>query len=238
MPKFYVISDTHGFYNEMREALDEAGFDPNDKSNFLIGLGDYLDRGRQPREVMEYLMSLERKVLIRGNHDNLILDCLRREYPLGHDWHNGTAQSIIDLAPNATMFDEACKAVHNDILNFTKNMVNYFETKSFVFCHGYVPYYTESWRTASQKDWNEAMWMNSYDKVRNGHALDKCVVAGHYHASYGRYMREGKSEFGPNADHSPFYLDDKLIMIDACTAVSGKVNVLVLGDEFLESDDV
>ena len=25
MPKFFVLSDIHGFYNEMRKALDEVG---------------------------------------------------------------------------------------------------------------------------------------------------------------------------------------------------------------------
>jgi hypothetical protein len=41
-------------------------------------------------------------------------------------------------------------------------------------------------------------------------------------------------EFGEGADFSPYYYDDKLIAIDACTAYSGKVNVLVLEDDFLE----
>ena len=48
MPKFFVISDVHGFYNEMREALDEAGFDPNNENHLLISCGDNWDRGPQP----------------------------------------------------------------------------------------------------------------------------------------------------------------------------------------------
>ena len=27
MPKFFVVSDVHGFYDEMKNALDEAGFE-------------------------------------------------------------------------------------------------------------------------------------------------------------------------------------------------------------------
>lgn len=42
---------------------------------------------------------------------------------------------------------------------------------------------------------------------------------------------EGKPEWGEGADFSPFYYEDKLIRIDACTAYTGKVNVLVLEDD-------
>lgn len=45
MAKLFCISDVHGFYNEMREALDNAGFDPNNEEHWLISLGDIWDRG-------------------------------------------------------------------------------------------------------------------------------------------------------------------------------------------------
>lgn len=35
MPKFYICSDIHGFYDEFREALGKSGFDEN---NLTIGL--------------------------------------------------------------------------------------------------------------------------------------------------------------------------------------------------------
>lgn len=36
MPKFFVISDVHSFYTPMKEALDAAGFDPDDEDHWLI----------------------------------------------------------------------------------------------------------------------------------------------------------------------------------------------------------
>jgi hypothetical protein len=59
---------------------------------------------------------------------------------------------------------------------------------------------------------------------------EKTIVCGHWHASYGHVKFEHKgSEFGPDADFSPYY-GDRIIAMDACTAESGKVNVLVLED--------
>ena len=249
MPKLFCISDVHGFYNEMIEALNKAGFDPNNEDHWLISCGDTLDRGRQPREVMNCLMSLPRKILVKGNHEALMMNCLAREFPYGNDWSNGTAQSIVDLAPSANTFDEACAAIYPKISKFIDGMVNYFETKNYIFVHSFVPlncydhlpaYYRqgkqyskmENWREAHQHQWDDAMWGNPYKLAAQGLLPDKTLVFGHFHTSWPRYYYEGKQEWGPDADFSPYY-GDGYIGIDACTAYSGKVNVLVLEDEFL-----
>lgn len=252
MAKLFCISDVHGFYDEMCKALDEAGFDPNNEDHWLISCGDHFDRGDQPAEIMKYLMSLPRKILIKGNHEQLLVDCCERGYAMGHDFSNGTVATINNLgdAGMGYSFDECCTRTLVRTHIFMDSMVNYFETANYIFCHGFLPvqyddclppYYRrnrkyskmENWREAHQFQWDDAMWLNSYDMVDQGLDIEKCVVAGHWNASYGRYKTMGKPEFSPYTDFSPFYYDDKLIMIDACTAYSGKVNCLVLEDDFI-----
>ena len=72
--KMFVVSDVHGFYDEMKLALDDAGFDRNNPDHFFISLGDLLDRGPQAAKCLEFVMGLnpERRVLIRGNHEDLM----------------------------------------------------------------------------------------------------------------------------------------------------------------------
>ena len=67
--------------------------------HILIALGDIFDRGGQPKEIYEFLKSFpeNRLILIRGNHEYLLLDLVRRGYPLQHDEMNGTYQTLIDL---------------------------------------------------------------------------------------------------------------------------------------------
>ena len=36
IPKFFVTSDIHSFYTPLKKALDEAGFDPNNKEHLTI----------------------------------------------------------------------------------------------------------------------------------------------------------------------------------------------------------
>ena len=253
MTKFFVISDVHGFYEEMREALDKAGFDPNNEEHWLVSCGDCLDRGRQPRQVINYLTSLPRKILIKGNHESLMMDCLQREFPYNHDWHNGTAQTIIDLPPYANTFDEACATVYWGVSKFIDGMVNYFETQNYIFVHAFVPlncednlppYITsnrkyskmDNWREAHAMQWEDARWGNPLELAEQGLLPDKTLVFGHWNASAGWAEFEGRSEFGEDAKHEPFY-GDGFIAIDACTARSGVVNVVVIEDEMLGVDD-
>lgn len=250
MPKFFIMSDIHGFYDEMRLALDEVGFDQNNENHWIIICGDHFDRGFQPLEVMKYLQCLPRKILIRGNHEQLILDCIDRGYFLSHDRSNGTAQTIIDLAPKAKTFDVACAVAYDKVKDFIGSMVDYFETRNYIFVHSWIPliskdglpmYYTRNrnfefnpnWREASAQEWADSRWGNPFELAEKGFLPDKTIIFGHYHTSYARNKYEGGPEWGRDADFS-IYRGNGYIGIDGCCAYSGKVNVLVLEDEFLE----
>lgn len=249
MPKFYIISDVHGFYDEMRFALDKAGFDPNDENSCLVSLGDELDRGPMPEEVINYLMSLPRAIFVRGNHQQLMEEMLQRGYPLKHDWSNMTMDSVLSLAPHAKNATEAFAIAYEKLKPFFDRTVDYVELRNHILVHSFVPlknldglpmYYTRNrqfeidpyWRCAHAGDWNEARWGNPYELAARGFLPDKTLVFGHFHTSWPRHHYEGKPEFGAGADFSIYY-GDGYIAIDGCTAASGIVNCLVIEDEFI-----
>ena len=138
MPKFFVISDVHGFYDEMKVALDNAGFNENNPDHWLIGCGDYFDRGKQPMEVMKYLYNLPRKILVRGNHEELLVDCCKRGWALSHDVHNGTSGTIYRIGYGDD-FTEMCDYTLKRTKPFLNSMVNYFETQNYIFVHSWIP---------------------------------------------------------------------------------------------------
>ena len=86
--KLFCVSDIHSYYTACIEALKEAGFDKDNPEHWLISCGDAFDRGSESEEVLHFLMSLERKILIMGNHDLLLEDCCMREFPYSHDFSN------------------------------------------------------------------------------------------------------------------------------------------------------
>lgn len=98
--KYFVISDIHGFYNYAIEDLKKAGYDKDNSNHTLIVCGDIFDRGTQPLEVYKFLRSIpkERRILIRGNHEILLRELVKRGYIESHDRHNGTGDTIYNLA--------------------------------------------------------------------------------------------------------------------------------------------
>lgn len=254
MPKLFVISDVHGFYDEMKSALDEAGFDENNPDHWLIGCGDYMDRGLQPVRVMSYLHNLPRKVLVKGNHEQLLVDCCYRGEAWSHDYSNGTAATILNIAyiPGYIEdFVEMCDHTLQRTKHFRDSMVNYFETENHIFVHSWIPvinkdglpaHYTRGrrfefnpdWRNASQKEWDDATWGNPFDMAARGfNQTGKTIVFGHWATEHKWAEIEGRRDFNNNARFDIYY-GDGIIGIDGCTAYSKKVNVLVLEDEFIK----
>ena len=230
--KIFAFSDCHGFADELIDALDKAGFDKTNPNHLLVGCGDYFDRGKQPREVVNFLDSISNKVLIKGNHEQLLLDVIEREYPEYHDFSNGTFDTVHQLcsADKWVPFDECCLRIEWKIDSWIKQMVNYYETENYIFVHSFVPNNAFNWRESNQQEWDAAMWGNPYELAEQGLLPDKTLVFGHWHCSTGWAKVEGRPEFGKGAKFDIFH-GDGFISIDACTAHTGKVNVLVLEDE-------
>ena len=240
--KYYICSDVHGFFDILKEALDNAGFDKNNPGHIFVSLGDLLDRGKQPRECLQFVNSLERKILIRGNHEDLMEEMLDAGYPRVHDLHNGTYDTIIDLKGNSIDDDFEAMRYDIDYLKYISSTVDYFEIKTAIFVHGWIPcFYWESWSGVRHdwsknenwrevKDWKPYRWFNGMEAWKNGiREKDKTIFCGHWHTSFGnyRYHQSGDCEFGKTADFSPF-IDNGIVALDSCVAFSKKINVYVL----------
>ena len=247
--KFFVVSDIHGFYDEFIDALNKAGFDKNNKNHWLVSCGDEFDRGEKPVKVMNFLMNLERKILIRGNHMQLLEELCMRGFPYSYDKSNGTFKTVIAFGNfDGRNFDECCEVTYNKLARYRELLVNYFETKQYIFVHSFLPLiseskynpiykYREDWREATDQEWETAMWGNCINMALDGlNKTGKTIVMGHYHCSYG-HLCDSKgeiSEFGEDAIWKPWY-HDNCIAIDACTAYTGRCNVIVLEDEFINA---
>lgn len=260
MPKLFCVSDIHSFYTPMKKALDEAGFDPNNKEHWLIVCGDAFDRGNESLKVYDFLMGLERKILVKGNHDILLRDMLERGHFEGHDIHNGTDKTFWQIA-NREALDSSVdlsKYVYGVMDKFWKQQVNYFETQNYIFVHSWIPcklktkphpadkwidlttaVWNPNWRDCDDFEWEEAMWGNPFWKSKDGlNKTKKTIVFGHWHCSLGHSIdSDGEiTEFGANACWDIYWnKDQQIIGIDRCTAHTGEVNVLVLEDDFIES---
>ena len=257
--KLFCVSDIHSFYTPLKKALDEAGFDRNNPEHWLISCGDAFDRGYESEEVLHFLMSLERKVLVKGNHDLLLEDLCMREFPYSHDFSNGTVRTVNDIggAGEGYPFDKCCENTMNRTAAYRATLVNYFETENYIFVHSWVPlkclddmpnHYTRNrqfeyepgWQKANANAWEQAMWGNPFELAERGfNQTGKTIVFGHWHCSRGWSKLTGCSEFDTDAKWDIYQNEEqKIIGIDKCTAHTGKVNVLVIEDNFLNKEGI
>jgi len=240
--KIFAVSDIHGHATLLAEALKEAGFDPKNKNHLLVVCGDCFDRGIENKAVMSYLKSIKNKVLVRGNHEDMLISTLTRGKMGQYDFYNGTDITILQFLGqnNVDAYGEITGNFSTcDILTeFGDSMLDYFETENYCFTHGWLPVKSdedgaklrENWKYARFSDWKKARFLEwhkiySKDTVLPG----KTIVCGHRSTTYG-YLLDPKRR---TRDTSPFFIEG-MAAIDACTIVSKKVNVLVLEDEVRE----
>ena len=78
MARTIIVGDIHGCYKELKKLLKKVSF--HEDEDWLISLGDLMDRGRQSYEVFDFfrrrkINMKERCVIIRGNHEQIMLNC-------------------------------------------------------------------------------------------------------------------------------------------------------------------
>ena len=80
MKKYFVVSDIHSFYTELKKELYKKGFRVNNKEHILILCGDAFDRSSEAVKMYKFLKKLNnqnRLIYIRGNHEDLFVKAAR-----------------------------------------------------------------------------------------------------------------------------------------------------------------
>ena len=248
MKTLFCTADVHSFYDELQEALVKAGFDMENEDHIFVHCGDLLDRGPDALKCLQFVNNLpeNRKILIRGNHEDLLEDVFARGWFGAHDVHNCTTDTVQqlsqiplrDMLENELTLFAALDRVknHTEWVNYSKCLKDYVEVGSYVFVHGWIPFMgydpIEDWKSG---DWRDARWQNGMKLWNSGYKLeDRCIVCGHIHSSWGHsrlhnYGVEFDEEYYEDASedyraHFEPFIDNGIICLDACTAFSGFVN--------------
>lgn len=233
MKKTFVVSDVHSHCTLLKEALDRAGFDKQNEDHHLICLGDYFDRGEEALETLKFFERLPRKVLLRGNHEDMLLKLLQTGKLLPHHYINGTVSTLRSifgkyfLDPVDDTVDFSGKTSITDrICEFIGETVDYYETDRYVFVHGWIPengLTPQARQKATAGDWEKARWTKWNERYVGVPPLaDKVLVCGHVPTFYAKAF-DGRDK----GDASIFH-GNGMIAIDAGTFDTKQVNVLVL----------
>lgn len=240
--KLFVVSDVHGCFSLMKQALDNASFEPTNDEHLLVYCGDMFDKGLENLKVFYYLIALKNKVIIRGNHEDVLLDILITRRLRNPFYLNGTPDTIREFFSNNSIDDDcnvdfsSNERLRDKLMETISSLPSFYETKSYVFVHGWLPVRSngqqfqifENWRTASDEQWKNARstkWTEMYESCNR--LPSKKIVCGHFPT----FLAEAnKSQKGcPD-----IFYGNEMIAIDGGTFITRRVNVLVLEDSLIK----
>lgn len=186
--RVYAIGDIHGGLRLLKKIM--SAIKSNDRTQlkkqtiYLVFLGDYVDRGENSKQVIDYLLTKLPKqfipIFLKGNHEEMLLSAIEVDTKGNVDselfnfWYiNGGGNTMRSYDKNATDINTR-KIFPTAHLAFLENLQLKFELGNYFFCHaGIYPGIDLAEQQASDLLWVRKIFLNS--------TLDhgKIIVHGH-----------------------------------------------------------
>jgi serine/threonine protein phosphatase 1 len=170
MGRLFAISDIHGcyrtFYDLVVRKIDLK------RSDKLILLGDYIDRGDQIREAIDFIIDLKVKgfdiTILKGNHEAMLIDSISDPGMFALWMMNNGATTLKSFG-----ISEASQ-LEKKYIDFFSSLEYYYETGSFLFVHaGFNDFIADPFSDF------EAMIWESNPSYLNPLLQGKTIIHGH-----------------------------------------------------------
>lgn len=233
--KYFIVTDVHSCYDELIETLNNYGFNMDDDNHHFVSCGDLLDRGSKPLETLKFVTSIpkHRRHFVYGNHEELMETLISRNYPMMHDYHNGTVGTVAYATSCSDgAIDSAIKkfAELPEWKRYISECVNYIEIGDFICVHGWIPCAERYDHYYPYDNWKEhpfefCRWYNGMNAWLDGVRIPgKTIVCGHVFARYGhKYIHEDEL-----IDETKPFIDDGIIAMDSRVFRTHKLNCLII----------
>jgi len=190
MSRLFAISDIHGCYKPFYELVVKTI--KLNKSDRLILLGDYIDRGYESREVIDFIMDLQAGgfdvTALTGNHEVMLVDAYNdpEMLPLWHMNSGFTTQFSFNI--------QNIKKLDTRYLEFFKNLEYYTTAGNYFFVHAG---FNDS--LADPFSDREYMIWESRESYKNPLFAGKTIIHGHRpkKLDYIKMLIRQKSNFIP-----------------------------------------
>lgn len=131
MPRVFVISDIHGCSKTFKALLwEKIGIKKSDK---IYCIGDYVDRGKDSKGVIDFILKLRREGYkihtLRGNHEQMMLDSLLSEYKLNHWLKYGGQETLKSFGVSSV------NEIGDKYIKFLNRTKIFIATDKYIFVH-------------------------------------------------------------------------------------------------------
>jgi len=192
--RLIAVGDIHGELDHLLEVMESVK--PTD-SDFIVFLGDYVDRGPKIVETLEYLMDFQKRfpstVFLRGNHEAMLLDgwkFILDGDPRAQLWitHNGGKETVEQINATGLGFG---RYVHWVYHNTEICKVVETEAKTYYFSHAGWDIYRGLKEQAEEPDETILLWSRRH-------------LEGSAHAMKKNWIPDGIAVFGHTPMLKPF----------------------------------
>ena len=176
MKKTFAVGDIHGCLEELDDLLDRMSPGEDD---LIVFLGDYIDRGFKPREVVERLIALSQEVpciFLRGNHEQMFIDFLEYGGDKAMFFANGgmrTIQSYLGHDPFVS-HSQVVRAIPETHKAFYAGMQWYHEDEGYLYVHAGL----RPGVPLAQQDRSDLLWIRD-EFIFSPTGFEKKVIFGH-----------------------------------------------------------
>ena len=174
----FVIGDIHGCLDELASLVEAL---PLERSDRLIFLGDYIDRGPDSKEVVSYLIELQSRaapelIFLKGNHEDMFLSYLGLPGRHGDMFlYNGGGPTLASYAISPrSRPSEALTSIPSSHLEFFRRLRIYYVAPPFFCVHAGI----DPAVSLDEQDEEEMLWIRD-QFILSRHTLPYTVLFGH-----------------------------------------------------------
>jgi serine/threonine protein phosphatase 1 len=129
--RLFAIGDIHGCFDALKNIIENGiKLKKNDR---LILLGDYIDRGKQSKDVVDFIIELRSSgfniVTLMGNHEVLLLDAIENEENLEIWIQNRGKETLLSFGI------QSLKELDQKYIVFFKELAIVCVLDNFLFVH-------------------------------------------------------------------------------------------------------
>lgn len=168
--RVFAIGDIHGCFDSFKQLVEhKIKLNKRDK---LVLLGDYIDRGTQSKEVIDYIIEMQRKgfniIPLMGNHETMLLNAIKEDTHLSMWILNGGSATLKSFNISSL------KEIDQMYIDFFNGLRFYYSLHDTLFVHaGFNDDVGNPFKDNYSMIWK---CRNEYD---NPLLRDKTVVHGH-----------------------------------------------------------